>query len=612
MIRFFLTLIIFVSFFTLHSCKEAQDIHSFANIDEIQVKHIHLDLKTDFQNQQLSGFAELTFINSAGTKRLILDTWDLNISKVILEDGSEASFHLGPEKPTFGQPLIISIKPETKKVKIYYSTSPGAEALQWLTPQQTMGKKYPQLFSQSESIFARTWIPCQDTPTQKITYSARIETDPQLLALMSATNPTEKSKDGIYNFEMKQPIPVYLLAIAIGDLEFRSLGRRCGVYAEPQLIEQAAFEFSDTEKMVSAAEELCGPYRWERYDLLVLPPSFPFGGMENPRLTFVTPTMIAGDKSLVSLVAHEIAHSWSGNLVTNAHWDDFWLNEGFTSYLELRITEKLYGADYALMLEQIAYQDLKNIINELGSDNPRTKLAYDLTGKHPEEASAVAYDKGARFLKALELAYGREKFDAFLKKYFKDFAFQTMTTEKFINYLNKNLIKKVELSTAKTVKVYDWIYNPGLPVNHPVPDSPEFRKVDDQRMKFIQGTPAKDLDTQGWTTHHWVHFIKALPGKITLEQMADLDDNFQFSTTHNCEIALIWYQQTIHKNYKPAYSEIEKFLLSIGRIRLIAPLYKALTETPEGKKFAMRVYEEAKPGYHPLTTNAIEKILNAN
>lgn len=604
-----LKLLVYFLLLIFLSCSAKRDIHSFANTDDVQVKHIHLNLEINFEKKQLWGDVILTLNNSSGTDKLILDSRDLNISKVLLDNGQETKFQLGKNKPGFGQPLIIAIKPQTKKVTISYSTSPNAKALQWLTPEQTKGKKYPFLFSQSETIFARSWIPCQDTPGQKITYSAKIKTRPDLLVLMSASNPTVKSKDGIYNFTMNQPIPVYLLAIAAGDLEFRSLGQRCGVYAEPEVIQKAAIEFSDTEKMLKAAESICGPYRWKRYDILVLPPSFPFGGMENPRLTFVTPTIIAGDKSLVPTIAHEIAHSWSGNLVTNACWDDFWLNEGFTSYLELRITEKLYGADYALMVEQIAYQDLKNIINNLGENNPKTKLTYNLTGKHPEDASAVAYDKGARFLKTLEYAYGRDKFDTFLKKYFTEFAFQTMTTERFVDYLNKNLIQKEALSTSKTVRVYDWLYNPGLPKKHPVPDSPEFKKVDKQRILFVEGRKASQLNTAGWTTYHWIHFIKALPGKISLEQMADLDSTFNLSASTNSEIAFIWFKQAINKKYKTAYPAIENFLINVGRIKFVAPLYRALVQNDD-RDLALKIYHEAKAGYHPLTRESVEIVLN--
>ena len=608
MIKVFIILIGLFSCLLI-SCTPKKETHSFANIDEVTIKHIHLDLETDFENNILKGKAELTLDNFSRSTKLILDSWDLQITKIVLDDGKETDFHLGAYRESFGQPLSVSIKPETKKITIFYSTSPNAQALQWLSPQQTLDKKHPFLFSQSQSIYARSWIPCQDTPLQRITYSANIKTDPELLALMSADNPQAKNDIGLYSFEMKQPIPVYLIALAVGDMEFRSLGERSGVYAEKAMIERASFEFSDTEDMLLAAESLYGPYQWERYDILLLPASFPFGGMENPRLTFATPTLIAGDKSLVSTIAHEIAHAWSGNLVTNAYWDDFWLNEGFTSYIELRILEQIYGAEYALMIEQIGYQDMLNILNNLGPNNPKTKLSYDLTEKHPEDYSAVAYDKGARFLKTLESAYGREKFDRFLRDYFSEFAFQTITAEQFIAFLRENLIQKETLSTSKAVKIYDWIYNPGIPTNHPVPDSPEFRKVDQQRSAFIKGTPASDLETANWTSHHWVHFIKALPGKITLAQMTDLDNNFQFSTISNSEIAFVWYKLAIIKNYKDSYPALEKFLTNVGRIKFVAPLYRALAVDEAGKKMAIKIFQKARAGYHPLTISEIDAII---
>ncbi len=549
-----------------------KDTHSFSNVDDIQTTHLDLDIKVDFGEQIVKGSAALTIINTANSEKLVLDVRDLNIEKIILDDtNEETSFSIGENKPNFGSPLTIDINPQTQKVTIYYSSSPGAEALQWLTKEQTFGGEHPFLFSQCQPILARTWVPCQDTPKIRFTYSARIKTDPGLLALMSAANPTEKSSDGSYNFEMSQPIPAYLLALAVGNIEFQSLGKNCGVYAEPEILKEAAYEFADTEEMIKKAESLYGTYPWERYDILVLPPSFPYGGMENPRLTFATPTILAGDRSLVSLVAHELAHSWSGNLVTNAYWDDFWLNEGFTSYFELRIMEEIYGAEYATMIEQIGYQDLMNTINRVGADNPDTRLAIDLSGRHPDDnavAFTIPYDKGARFLRTLEVAYGREKFDAFLKNYFSTFAFKTMTSEDFITYLQENLVNKYPLSTAKAVKIYDWIYNTGMPDKYEIPDSPEFHRVDEERIAFINGVSAAELDVTKWTPYHWRHFITSLPANISMIQMADLDQTFGLTHSNNSEIAFAWFKLCIAENYTEAFPAIEEFLNKVGQNKI--------------------------------------------
>ncbi|MCB0269667.1 MAG: M1 family metallopeptidase, partial [Calditrichaeota bacterium] len=516
---------------------------------------------------------------------------------------------IGETVEFMGQELAIDILPETKIVYVYYSSAPEAAALQWLTAEQTAGKKHPFLFSQSQAILARTWIPCQDSPGIRFTYNARVKTDPELLALMSASNPTEKSADGVYEFTMAQPIPAYLLAIAVGDVEFRSLGARSGVYAEPSVIAKAAYEFADTEKMIEAAEKLYGPYRWDRYDMIVLPPSFPFGGMENPRLTFATPTILAGDRSLVALVAHELAHSWSGNLVTSATWNDFWLNEGFTSYFENRIMEEVYGESYARMLAQLSYQDAMRDVKQLGANSPDTHLKLNLAGRDPDDtASGIVYDKGALFLVLLEKTFGREKWDPFLRGYFDKFAFQTMTSEGFVKYLRENLIKG-DKELEEKLKIDQWVYGPGLPDNAPVPQSDEFAKVEAQIANWTGGTPAAKLDTNGWTTHHWLHFLRNLPKELSTAQLQDLDNAFKFTQSGNSEIACLWLEHAVNNNYTPAYDRLDDYLSQIGRRKLVLPLYTALAKTPEGLERARKIYATARAGYHPVTYATIDQIL---
>ncbi|MEO1382727.1 MAG: M1 family aminopeptidase/hydrolase, partial [Bacteroidota bacterium] len=362
----------FVVTFLLLSCEETptetalqqaiyRDPHSFARAWEAKVDHLSLDLKVDFEREMLKGTAVLRIDRIENAKTLHLDTRNLSIQSISISDDSlhlrPISIQVGRVDSILGEELLVPLEEETRFVHIQYETNPGADALQFLPPGLTTGSG-PFLLTQSQAINARTWVPIQDSPGIRFTYDAKIEVPAHLLALMSATNPQETNATGIYHFQMDQPIPAYLLALNVGDLEFRSLGSRVGVYAEPAVIEAAAYEFAELSKMMEIAEQLYGPYRWKRYDVVVQPPSFPFGGMENPRLTFATPTILAGDRSLVSLVAHELAHSWSGNLVTNATWNDFWLNEGFTVYFEYRIMEALKGRDYSEMLARISYEDL--------------------------------------------------------------------------------------------------------------------------------------------------------------------------------------------------------------------------------------------------------------
>ncbi len=587
------------------------DIHSFANSSEVVVSHIALDLSVNFDTKTLSGTAALSLEHKKKTKTLILDTRDLTISDVTLDGStSSASYTLGKEVQYLGRPLTITITPRTKLVIVHYSTSPNAAALQWLEPSQTAGKEKPFLFTQSEAILARSWVPCMDGPGVRMTYSATIRTRPDLLALMSAGNPVAKSTDGIYKFEMKQRISSYLLALAVGNLEFRSLGTRSGVYAEPGIVEKSAFEFVDLEKMITAAEELYGPYRWERYDLLVLPPSFPFGGMENPRLTFATPTILAGDRSLVALIAHELAHSWSGNLVTNATWNDFWLNEGFTVYFEHRIMEKVYGRTYTEMLATLTLKDLQETIVSIGATNADTRLKLDLTGRDPDDGMTdIAYNKGYFFLRLCEETFGREQWDGFLTKYFTDNAFTTMTTEQFLKHLDARFGVLSNKDVASKIKANEWIYSPGLPDNCPKPQSTEFEKVMSQVSSFMNGTPASKLTTEGWTTHHWLYFLRNIPDSVRLEKVIEMDYAFNFTRSGNSEILCEWFQRCIKADYETAFGPMRGYLMNVGRRKLVKPIYTALAKTEKGKTWAKQVYEKARPGYHSVTYNTIDGIL---
>lgn len=586
-----------------------KDPHSYAKPNDVAVTHLHLDLVADFASKTLDGFAELSIENKTESNELWLDTKDLTINKILLDGDDETTFELGEDDKHLGSSLKVDITPTTEKVKIFYTTSPSAKALQWLNPSQTSGKVHPFLFSQSQAILARTWIPLQDGPGVKFTYSAKIKTDPKLMVLMSADNDTTLHEDGVYNFVMPQPIPSYLMAITIGDVKYESLGKNCGVYAEPDMLGKSAWEFSDLEKMITSAEELYGPYTWGKYDVIVLPPSFPFGGMENPRLTFATPTIIAGDQSLVSLIAHELAHSWSGNLVTNATWNDFWLNEGFTVYFERRIMEKIYGKELSEMQAALALGELKNSIKDFGEGNPDTHLKLALEGRDPDDGvSDIAYEKGYFFLRTIENAVGREKWDEFLKTYFKTFAFKTMNTEDFLVYIDENLFKG-DSALKSQIRLNDWIYTPGLPDNCPQPKSGEFDKVLAQVEAFKNGDKASTLDTTNWTTHHWQYFLRNLPKPLTVEQMTDLDAAFNFTNSGNSEIACDWYQKAVGANYQPAYPKMEEFLIAVGRRKFLKPLYTQLAKTEEDKQWALGVYEKARPGYHSVSYNTIDAIL---
>ncbi len=589
------------------------DAHSHARPDQVVVRHLDLDIQVDFEGKAISGRASLQIENRTGADQLILDSKDLAIRAVRLDDGSEESaFELGPEDPSqpwMGQSLTIPVQADTRQVHIEYSSDPKAEALQWLEPEQTAGKKHPFLLSQSQAILARSWIPCQDTPSVRMTYSAKVQVPPQLMAVMSASNPTQLDPQGIYSFDMPQPIPSYLLAIAVGDLEFRSLGPRSGVYAEPSTVDAAAWELADTEKMISAAEKLYGPYLWDRYDMIVLPPSFPFGGMENPRLTFLTPTLIAGDRSLVSVIAHELAHSWSGNLVTDATWNDFWLNEGFTTYFEHRIMEEVYGDAYQEMLAVLDLQGLRESLRSEFAGNERdTWLFLDLAGRNPDEGmNPIAYDKGHFFLRLIEETVGRERWDQYLRGYFERFAFRSIDTPQFLADLRENLIQG-DSALEEELQLDAWIYGPGLPDNCPAPVSAALVQVMSQIDALAAGTSAKQLQTSDWSTHHWLYFLRSLPS-TSLNRMAELDEAFGFTSSRNSEILHDWLLLSIENGYEAADDSLEGFLIRQGRRKFLLPLYRALAASDDGMAKARRIYEKARPGYHPVSRSSIDALL---
>lgn len=596
------------------------DPHSFARPQEAAVTHADLDMKVDFENETITGIATLTLKRTPDAKYVYLDTKDMDILAIKRsgpdQPAEDAPYEMGEKDEILGEALIIALGPNTNQVQIAYRTHADAEALQWLPARLTAGKTMGYLLTQSQAINARTWVPIQDGPGMRFTYTAKVKVPPGMMALMSAENPTEKSSDGIYTFKMEQPIPAYLLALAVGDIGFQSLGPRSGVYADPSMLEKSAYEFADLEKMMQLAEGLYGPYRWDRYDIVVLPSSFPFGGMENPRLTFATPTILAGDRSLVSLVAHELAHSWSGNLVTNANWNDFWLNEGFTVYFEMRIMEELEGRTYSEMLSQLSYQDLLSEVQTMGPTSRETWLKLDLKGQNPDDGvTSIAYDKGYYFLRLVEQTVGREDFDAFLRGYFEKHAFETMTTEAFLVTLKNDLLKNDPDMLAQ-IDIERWVYGPGVPENVPKPVSERFAQVDAVQTQWMDGTPINTETAKAWSTHEWLHFIRNLPPQTTEAQFVELDRQFGLTQSSNCEIQCAWYTQALRHTYEPAYPAVKSFLTSVGRRKFLTPLYEQMLQNEKreagskgGMALAKDIYTEARPTYHPISYNTIDKLL---
>jgi leukotriene-A4 hydrolase len=558
------------------------DIHSLANPALVRMTHLNLDLTVVFERQTIQGTSILTIERFApDATQLVLDSRALQIDETAVSpDGvnyRESCFSIGPADKILGAAVSIDILPDTRFVRICYSTDPAATALQWLAPKQTAGKQYPFLYTQSQAIHARSWIPLQDSPGVRVTFEARVHVPPGLTAVMGAARVA-------MDFVMNQPIPPYLIALAVGDLAFQPTGPRTGVWAEPSVVARASAEFSDMEKMLDAAERLYGPYRWGRYDVLVMPPSFPFGGMENPCLTFATPTVITGDKSLVSLVAHEMAHSWSGNLVTNATWSDFWLNEGYTVYIERRMLEELYGSRRAEMEAALGYQDLQDAFK---THPPAEQILHiDLAGRDPDDGcTSVPYEKGALFLRQVEQTFGRQRFDGWLRSYFDQFAFRSITTAQSLDYMREHLFAGTPQLAAR-IPLEEWVFEPGLPPCAPAPVFEPGGKIDE------------------WTTHEWLHFLRGLPFQLESAHMQELDLTYQLTGSGNDEILHQWLLMAIRNRYEPAYPRLEQFLIEVGRRKFVKPLYEAMDPIQ-----AAAIYEKARPGYHPITQATIDTII---
>ena len=585
------------------------DPHSFSNPEQARATHLELDVEADFAARQLRGTATWD-IEHSGAQWVVFDTDGLDVQRVLAQAADdterEVDFVLAKPDELLGRALKVPLQPGDARVVIQYATSPDAEALLWLTPEQS-GTGRPFLFSQGQAILTRSWVPIQDSPRNRVTYEATVRVPPGLLAVMSAENPQTLSGDGVYRFRMPQPIPPYLMAIAAGELRFVPIGDRTGVYAAPGVAEFAAREFAQVDSMMAATERLYGPYPWGRYDILVLPASFPFGGMENPKLTFATPTILVGDSSLVSLVAHELAHSWSGNLVTNATWNDFWLNEGITTYLERRIMEAVEGRDYADMLLTLGRQDLDDELTLLEARDQHLRL--DLQGRNPDDGMTdIAYEKGSLLMQSLEEAVGRERFDAFLRQYFDEHRFRTITTDAFVAYARRNLLEPAGVDFDLAA----WIDAPGIPASAlPVPASARFARVDSLRDVFVAGELFGQHVTADWSTNEWLYFIRGIPHDLDQYELNKLDQVYRLSESENAEIAAAWYELAIRNGYAAdILPQIEEFVVRVGRRKFLTPLYRAMKERGLLAE-ARAMYARARPGYHAVTRSTVDALLAA-
>lgn len=584
------------------------DPHSFADGAQTRVQHLDLDLDLDFDRRVLSGRAVLS-LASPGGGALDLDTKGLAIREARTEAGAPVPFALGDETPILGRRLRLSLPSGTRRVSISYETSPEAVALQWLDPAQTAGGAHPFLYSQCQAIHARTVFPAQDTPAIRVTYRAAVTVPEPLSAVMSAgpagERPGPRAGTRTFLFEMPQPIPPYLFALAAGRLAARDLSPRTRVHAEPEVVERAEWEFAGVPEMIRTAEELFGPYPWERYDLLVLPPSFPYGGMENPRMTFLTPTVIAGDRSLVDVVAHELAHSWTGNLVTNATMEHFWLNEGATTWAERRILEALHGESAAVLSWAIGETALQKAFERFGADSPLTKLRTDLAGIDPDDAfSSIPYEKGARFFALLERTAGRGRFDRFLAEYIGRFRFTSITSEAFLAFLDEELP-----GLAGRVRADDWLSKTGMPANAPSFRSARLEELTGLAAGFSGGARPGAAALAAWSPAETLVYLQHLPRPMPAESCRWLDGTFRLAGQGNHELLVEWLTIAAASDYEPAFARLREVLLTVGRMKYLRPLFTAMGGSSRTRALAHEIFGEARPRYHVLSRRVVESVI---
>jgi leukotriene-A4 hydrolase len=578
------------------------DPHSYFDTDQPRARHLRLRWSVDFDRKLISGSVTLVFPGPV-EGAVDLDTKGLTIHSV-RANGADVPYSLGEEDHILGRRLRLALPKNTTEVDIAYDTAPDAVALQWLSPEQTEGRKHPFLFSQCQAIHARSIVPVQDSPRARVTYEAEVTVPPGLAAVMSAGPKGEsRHSDGTrYEFEMPQPIPPYLLALAVGHIEPRELGRRSRIWAEPETVDFAANEFSEMEAILERAESLFGTYDWDRYDMLVLPPSFPYGGMENPRMTFLTPTVLAGDRSLVDVVYHELAHSWTGNLVTNATMDHFWLNEGFTTWAERRIVEALRGEDAAIIAWAVGQNALDTSVERFGAESPLTLLRMSLEGIDPDDAfSSVPYEKGARFVVAIEREVGRERFDRFMRDYMSHFRFTSITSEEFIAFLDEKLP-----GTSEKVMAKQWLYETGMPSNAPVFRSARLEELTALAKGWNEGSRPTDEQIASWQPAEMLVFLQNLPRELDHESLRWVDEKMDLTSKGNYEILVEWLTIAAGSGYEPVFGRIREVLTRVGRMKFLRPLYAALGKHEQTRQLAREIYAEASPTYHGLSRRVVE------
>jgi aminopeptidase N len=580
------------------------DPHSYADSSQSRTRSFDWKARVDFDSQVLVADVTLQLTAPAKGGAFDLDTRGLSIEAVDDGKGRALTFKLHDAEPVYGSRLEVQLPAGVERVHIRYRTASDASALQWLTKEQTLGGKQPFLFSQCQAIHARSVVPCQDTPSIRQTYTAELDVPAHLRAVMAAAPTTREVKGGraLERFEMPQAIPPYLFAFAVGELASRDLSKRSRVWAEPGLVDAAAKEFEDVEAIMQTAEKLFGPYDWDRFDMLVMPPSFPYGGMENPRLTFLTPALLTGDKSQVNVVGHELAHSWTGNLVTNSNAEHFWLNEGFTVFAERRILEALEGEEMMKLHAALGLEELIKTFSQFSSQPGLTQLRTQLDGIDPDEAfSLVPYEKGYLFLKTLEQALGRARFDKLLTTWLSEHRFGAATTDDFTA-----LVERLEPGLLAKVDAKAWLDAPLLPEQRWRPYSERLEAV-----RHLAGSVPTTEQAKGWSPTEWNLFLEASPRPLPLGTCRALDDRFQLTQAKNPEVLVAWLTLACESGDATVLARTEEVLTKFGRMKYLKPLYRALVGRDETKALARKIFDAQKARYHPIAQQVMAGVLKS-
>ncbi|KAM7197350.1 leukotriene A-4 hydrolase [Naviculisporaceae sp. PSN 640] len=601
-----------------------RDHNTLSNYDAWRTKHTTANLTIDFPKQRLRGsvILELESQTDKTSKEIVLDSSYVAVESIKVNSGP-SKWEIKDRHPVYGSPVHIAVpdgaaKGEVVKLEIALATTGDCTALQWLTPEQTSSKKAPFMFSQCQAIHARSLFPCQDTPDVKSTYDFNI-TSPYPVVASGVQVPSEDGSsagDNLYKFRQEVPIPSYLFALASGEIATAPIGKKSVVATGPGELEEAKWELEeDMDKFMEHAEKIVFPYKWGEYNVLVLPPSFPYGGMENPIYTFATPTIISGDRQNVDVIAHELSHSWSGNLVTSCSWEHFWLNEGWTTYLERRLVAAVHGDsahfDFSAI---IGWKALEESVNGYGKDHEFTKLVINHKAIDPDDAfSTVPYEKGFHFIWYLDRLVGRENFDKFIPFYFSKWATKSLDSFEFKNTFLEFFSQPEYGSLADKIASIDWddrFYRPGLP------PKPEFNTslVDvcyDLAAKWEQKdfTPSPS-DIAGWTGNQVLVFLNTLQSReapLSVEQSHKLGEVYNLEKGKNVELKAAYYQIAMRAKDDSVYQHVADLLGQVGRMKFVRPLYKSLNLV--NRDLAVKTFQKNRFFYHPICRQMVDKDL---